>query len=97
MSLPQDIRAFLAHYQGRDDDSGASNNLLFYQNQLRCQPDNLLISEILQKYAPPLFSPLWGEIMYRHLETPTAGATIISSWSTIMDTFNGCESNNGAP
>ncbi|OJA17192.1 hypothetical protein AZE42_00177 [Rhizopogon vesiculosus] len=50
MSLPRDIRAFLAHYPGQEDDPGASDNLLFYQNELFCQPDDLLISEILQNW-----------------------------------------------
>jgi hypothetical protein len=51
MSFPRDIRAFLSHYHGQTDDPQASDNLLFYQNRLRCQPDNLLISEIHQRYA----------------------------------------------
>ncbi|KAG2364441.1 opioid growth factor receptor conserved region-domain-containing protein [Suillus spraguei] len=50
MSLPRDIRAFLSHYHGQTDDPQASDNLLFYQNRLRCQPDDLLISEIHQSW-----------------------------------------------
>ncbi|KAG0701393.1 opioid growth factor receptor conserved region-domain-containing protein [Suillus ampliporus] len=50
MSLPRDIRAFLSHYHGQTDDPQASDNLLFYQNRLRCQPDDLLISEVHQSW-----------------------------------------------
>ncbi|KAG1745939.1 opioid growth factor receptor conserved region-domain-containing protein [Suillus paluster] len=50
MSLPRDIRAFLSHYHGQADDAQASDNLLFYQNRLRCQPDDLLISEIHESW-----------------------------------------------
>jgi hypothetical protein len=60
MSFPQDIRAFLAHYHGQEDDPGASDNLLFYRNQLRCKPDHLLISEILQRYEPTILSAQHG-------------------------------------
>ncbi|KAG1820701.1 hypothetical protein EV424DRAFT_1402010 [Suillus variegatus] len=61
MSLPRDIRAFLSHYHGQTDDSQASDNLLFYQNRLRCQPDDLLISEIHQSWRKD-----YNQLEYNH-------------------------------
>lgn len=49
---PRDIGAFLANYPGiprSDPKKDPSVNCLFYLNQLRCQPDNLLIEEMLSK------------------------------------------------
>ncbi|KAG1906625.1 opioid growth factor receptor conserved region-domain-containing protein [Suillus fuscotomentosus] len=61
MSLPRDIRAFLSHYHGQTDDSQALDNLLFYQNRLRCQPDDLLISEIHQSWRKD-----YNQLEYNH-------------------------------
>lgn len=46
-TLPRDIRAFLENYPGdNSDDELASANLEFYRNRRKCQPDNVLVSEI---------------------------------------------------
>jgi len=50
---PRDIGAFLANYPGiqiSDPENDPPVNYLFYLNQLRCQPDNLLIKEIHSKW-----------------------------------------------
>ncbi|KAN0087531.1 Opioid growth factor receptor (OGFr) conserved region domain containing protein [Tylopilus felleus] len=50
---PQDIAAFLANYPGRptsDPVIDPSANYLFYLNQLRCQPNDMLIEEIHSKW-----------------------------------------------
>ncbi|KAG8214560.1 opioid growth factor receptor conserved region-domain-containing protein [Butyriboletus roseoflavus] len=52
-TCPRDIRAFLANYPGipeSDPKNDPSTNSLFYLNQLRSQPDNLLIEEIHSKW-----------------------------------------------
>jgi hypothetical protein len=46
MSIPADVQEFLDDYPGFDDEADLSNNLLFYQNKLRCRPDRKLIDEI---------------------------------------------------
>ncbi|EIN12649.1 hypothetical protein PUNSTDRAFT_61019 [Punctularia strigosozonata HHB-11173 SS5] len=46
MSLPRDVQEFLAGYPGIEDHPSQHANLLFYRNQLRCRPDNLLVEEI---------------------------------------------------
>ncbi|KAI0087914.1 opioid growth factor receptor conserved region-domain-containing protein [Irpex rosettiformis] len=45
-SLPHDVRMFLHGYPDLDDDPRQNKNLQFYSNKRRCQPDNVLISEI---------------------------------------------------
>jgi hypothetical protein len=86
MSLPRDIRAFLARYPGQEDDPGASDNLLFYQNRLRCEPDYLLISEILLKYGPIVQSLHRAELTYR--KTPQLAEKLqpvgVQSWIHTM-------------
>ncbi|KAL4063302.1 opioid growth factor receptor conserved region-domain-containing protein [Scleroderma yunnanense] len=53
--LPRDIRAFLMGYQGNAtpgafQGTGPSDNLKFYQNQLRCRPDRLLVEDALTQW-----------------------------------------------
>lgn len=44
------IQQFLDGYPDQGDDTSLSINLLFYSDRLRCQPDNLKITEIHQQY-----------------------------------------------
>jgi len=44
--IPRDVQEFLNGYPGLRDDRSQSNNLKFYSNELKCQPDRKLISEI---------------------------------------------------
>lgn len=51
--LPRDIRAFLSGYRGltsSPQQTESSDNLEFYRNRLRCQPDGLLVEEILEQW-----------------------------------------------
>ena len=48
-SVPSDVREFLDGYPRNGDDAGLSANLEFYQNMLRCRPDNLLIDELHER------------------------------------------------
>jgi hypothetical protein len=54
--IPRDVQEFLDGYPGLRDESFESNNLKFYSNQLKCQPDRKLISEIHLEYAILVFS-----------------------------------------
>lgn len=49
--VPQDVQEFLDGYPDLRDDRSQSNNLKFYSNELKCQPDRKLISEIHEEYA----------------------------------------------
>ena len=51
MSVPRDVQEFLEEYPDLVDDSNQSDNLLFYQNKLRCRPDRKLIDEIHEEYG----------------------------------------------
>jgi len=44
--IPRDVQEFLDGYPDLRDDRSQSNNLKFYSNELKCQPDRKLISEI---------------------------------------------------
>ncbi|KAF8229690.1 hypothetical protein L208DRAFT_1401682 [Tricholoma matsutake] len=44
------IQQFLDGYPDQGDDTSLSINLLFYSDRLRCQPDNLKITEIHQQW-----------------------------------------------
>ncbi|KAM6494234.1 Opioid growth factor receptor (OGFr) conserved region domain containing protein [Amanita muscaria] len=46
MRLPKDIQDFLAGYPDTEDKLALSSNIEFYSNTRRCQPDDMLISEI---------------------------------------------------
>ncbi|KAH9949872.1 opioid growth factor receptor conserved region-domain-containing protein [Amylocystis lapponica] len=50
-SIPNDVREFLEGYPQNRDDATLSANLEFYQNALRCRPDNLLIEELHEKWS----------------------------------------------
>jgi len=50
MLVPRDIKLFLDGYPGYSGDPNATDNLDFYSNKLRCQPDDLLIDEIHEKW-----------------------------------------------
>lgn len=52
--VPRDVQEFLDGYPDLRDDRSHSNNLKFYSNELRCQPDRKLISEIHEEYAAHL-------------------------------------------
>lgn len=49
--VPRDVQEFLDGYPDVRDDRSQSNNLKFYSNELKCQPDRKLISEIHEEYA----------------------------------------------
>ena len=60
LALPRDIQAFLDDYPDNDVEQHAafSANLEFYLGIRRCEPDNLLIDEIHDRYGPlTVFSP----------------------------------------
>lgn len=48
--LPRDILQFLQRYPDVEDDPTDQRNLQFYKNQTRCQPDELLIDEIHERW-----------------------------------------------
>ncbi|KAI0373711.1 hypothetical protein BV20DRAFT_962288 [Pilatotrama ljubarskyi] len=50
MSLPSDIRDFLAGYPHIEDDPRLNANAEFYANKRRCRPDNLLIDELHERW-----------------------------------------------
>jgi hypothetical protein len=50
-SIPRDVQEFLQDYPGQEDDPQQTDNLLFYRNELRCRPDNLLIEDLHRKYV----------------------------------------------
>lgn len=45
-SVPRDVQEFLDDYPDLRDNRFQSDNLNFYSNKLKCQPDRKLISEI---------------------------------------------------
>jgi hypothetical protein len=49
--LPRDILQFLQGYPDDEDDSTEARNLQFYKNQRRCQPDELLVDEIHERWT----------------------------------------------
>ena len=44
--IPRDVQEFLDGYPDLCDDHSQSNNLKFYSNELKCQPDRRFIAEI---------------------------------------------------
>jgi len=50
MPLPRDIQDFLEGYPRVKDDASLSANLDFYSNNLSCQPDNLWVVEIHDRW-----------------------------------------------
>jgi len=48
--VPRDIQEFLDGYPDLRDDRSYSDNIKFYSNELRCQPDRKLISEIHEEW-----------------------------------------------
>jgi len=56
--IPRDVQEFLDGYPDLRDDRSQSKNLRFYSNELKCQPDRKLISEIHEEYAVCLFISL---------------------------------------
>lgn len=44
--VPSDVQRFLSRYGDQKDDPNAKDNLMFYRNQLICQPDELLVKEV---------------------------------------------------
>jgi len=60
-SLPADIRLFLARYHDQEDHPDAEDNLRFYENELPCQPDGLLVEEIHNQWRGN-----YDELEYNH-------------------------------
>ncbi|KAI0916913.1 hypothetical protein AcW2_007178 [Taiwanofungus camphoratus] len=60
-STPRDIRDFLDGYPNSTDRPLLKANLLFYQNKLRCRPDNLLIDEIHEQWQGD-----YAKLEYKH-------------------------------
>lgn len=55
VNLPRDIRAFLSEYRRKGlasspQETECNDNFEFYKNRLRCQPDGLLVEEILDQW-----------------------------------------------
>ncbi|PVG00253.1 hypothetical protein CPB86DRAFT_729827 [Serendipita vermifera] len=50
MSIPRDVQEFLDQYPRNTDIPSCRKNLEFYSNQRRCQPDDLLIEELLEQW-----------------------------------------------
>ncbi|CAG7846535.1 SubName: Full=Uncharacterized protein {ECO:0000313/EMBL:CCA67834.1} [Serendipita indica DSM 11827] len=50
MSIPRDVQEFLLEYPGVSDQTRKQRNLEFYRNVRRCQPDNMLIEELLRNW-----------------------------------------------
>ncbi|KAI0695977.1 opioid growth factor receptor conserved region-domain-containing protein [Cytidiella melzeri] len=50
ITIPRDVRMFWQGYPGAEDNTSYGKNLAFYSNKRRCQPDNLLISEIHESW-----------------------------------------------
>ncbi|CAG8623386.1 5252_t:CDS:2, partial [Acaulospora colombiana] len=50
MSIPRDVQEFLDQYPKNTDTPSYRKNLEFYSNQRRCQPDDLLIEELLEQW-----------------------------------------------
>ena len=49
--VPRDVQEFLDEYPDLRDNLSQSNNFKFYSNELRCEPDRKLISEIHEEYV----------------------------------------------
>jgi len=79
------IQQFLDGYPNEGDDSSLSDNLLFYSDHLRCQPDNLKITEIHQQY-----------LLFFHWSTSNSdynlvvGLDVIEHWRADTGSFSGC-------
>lgn len=50
MSIPKDVQEFLDGYPDIEHDPSQSDNLLFYQNELRCRPDRKLIDDLHEEW-----------------------------------------------
>ncbi|EMD40078.1 hypothetical protein CERSUDRAFT_63567 [Gelatoporia subvermispora B] len=50
LPMPRDVREFIQGYPDNRDDPSLNANLEFYSNQCRCQPDNMLIDDILSRW-----------------------------------------------
>ncbi|KAH9851508.1 opioid growth factor receptor conserved domain-containing protein [Lenzites betulinus] len=61
MSIPGDVREFLADYPEAEDDPRLNANLGFYTNKLPCKPDNLLIDELHEQWKTD-----YEKLEYKH-------------------------------
>jgi len=61
MSIPHDVQEFLDGYPGVEDDPACIENLEFYSNTLRCQPDNCTIEVIHQDWFGD-----YSKLEYKH-------------------------------
>ncbi|OCH88684.1 hypothetical protein OBBRIDRAFT_795005 [Obba rivulosa] len=50
LPVPRDVREFIQGYPDNRDDPSLKANLEFYSNQRRCQPDHMLIEEVLSRW-----------------------------------------------
>lgn len=86
MSIPRDVQQFLDRYpdvERTDSDS----NLRFYSNSTPCEPDGVLIEDILREYA------LFVDIRDRFTHPGSwrlVGVAITINWSPSMVISNGC-------
>ncbi|KAH9841805.1 opioid growth factor receptor conserved region-domain-containing protein [Rhodofomes roseus] len=60
-SIPRDVREFLDDYPDNNDDPSCSDNLLFYSNKSRCQPDNLYIDDLHKQWRGD-----YAKLEYKH-------------------------------
>jgi hypothetical protein len=89
MPLPRDIQDFLDGYPRVKDDANLSANLDFYSNNLRCQPDNLLVVEIHDRYVAWLICTRFT--LNRACESSRLdGWGVTKSLNINMVSFNGC-------
>ncbi|KAI0755220.1 opioid growth factor receptor conserved region-domain-containing protein [Daedaleopsis nitida] len=60
-SLPGDVREFLEGYPRIDDEPDLNANLEFYKNTRRCQPDDLLIDQLHERWETD-----YSKLEYKH-------------------------------
>ncbi|KAG7440850.1 uncharacterized protein BT62DRAFT_982965 [Guyanagaster necrorhizus] len=48
--IPCDVFEFLSNYPSNSNNPSQSDNLLFYQNKLKCRPDRLTIDELHERW-----------------------------------------------
>jgi hypothetical protein len=79
------IQQFLDGYPDEGDDPSLSANLLFYSDRLRCQPDELKITEIHQQYLLIFRLPI-SNVDHYHL----GGLDATERWRADTGSFSGC-------
>ncbi|KAK0188039.1 opioid growth factor receptor conserved region-domain-containing protein [Armillaria mellea] len=60
-NIPRDVLDFLTDYPSNSNNLSQSDNLLFYQNKLRCRPDRLTIDELHERWQG-----VYDTLEYKH-------------------------------